>query len=83
MTALKCLAAATVLMLSAQIAPACDDFDEEMLLAAAYEATKLAQSQAPQQQATGQPAAAPASATPTGVASIDPLQARLPDAVQR
>lgn len=77
MVALKCLAAATVLVLSAQVATACDDFDEEMAMAAAYEAAKLARSQ---KQEVGQQAAASQAGAASDVASIDQPIA---DAVQR
>jgi hypothetical protein len=68
MTALKCLVAATALLLSAQVTAACDDFDEEMAMAAAYEATKLAQAA---EQATSQQATAPLAGALPDVASID------------
>lgn len=77
MMALKCLAAATVLVLSAQATTACDDFDEEMAMAAAYEAAKLARSQKHQ---GGQQAAASQAGAPSDVASIDQPIA---EAVQR
>ena len=67
MTALKCLAAAAILALSADVAAACDDFDEEMTMAAAYDAAKLAQSQEPQPPAAQRAAA---SAGQTGSTAV-------------
>jgi hypothetical protein len=43
MLTLRCLAAAGLVTLSLQTAQACDDFDEEMALAAAREAVQLAE----------------------------------------
>ncbi len=69
MTTLKCLAATTILLLSAHAVAACDDFDEEMAMAAAYDAAKVAQSQAPQP-TSSRLTAAPVSGTEAGVALV-------------
>jgi hypothetical protein len=45
MTMLRFLAAAGFVALSLQVAQACDDFDEEMAMAAAREAAQLASAQ--------------------------------------
>ena len=70
-TTLKCLAAATLLSLSVQVATACDDADEEMTMAAAYDAGKVAQSQASPPTPAAQTAAPPA-ASGTGITSVTP-----------
>ena len=70
MTALKCLTvAAAVLALSLSAAAACDDYADEMALAEAMQASKLAQS-ASAQPAPGMQAASPAS-EPTSVAAAE------------
>jgi hypothetical protein len=84
MTRLRYSIVAAILVYSVHHpAGACDDFDEEMAVAAAYEASKLAQSQVSREQA-GQPMIAPPSATETGVASLQPPLAPVAaDTVQR
>ncbi len=61
MRMLKCLAAAGAIAALLQTAHACDDFEEEMALAAAREAARVAEAQREPQ--------APA---PTGTASTEP-----------
>jgi hypothetical protein len=77
MTALKCLATATILALSAYAATACPGYGE-YTLAAAQEEPTTAQSQAAQP-APVQQSVAPTPTVPTDVASA-PTQ---PDGVQR
>ncbi len=67
----KCLATATAaLVLSISVAGACDDFEDEMTIAEAMKAAKLARSQL----APAGPAAAPSTAQgePTSVAAVEP-----------
>ena len=78
-TALKHLAIASVLAFSAQAALACDDADEEMKMAAAYEVATVARAEAQQAASPRQDAAAQAHADPTPVAA--PVQTA--DAAQR
>jgi hypothetical protein len=77
MTALKYLAAAAVLALSAHAATACDDYADEMAMAeakAAQQAAKVVQAPQP----------APSVAAPaTGVASVEPKPAETAGTVQR
>ncbi len=73
---LKYLAAAGAIALLLQTANACDDFEEEMAMAAAREAARVAEAQ-PEPEAP---------APTTGVASIEPAAiaaARDPDTVHR
>ena len=80
MTALKCLAAAAAaLTLSVAAAVACDDYEEEMAVADAVKASKLAQS-ADAQAAPNAQTAAPATnlAEPTNLAAADPKPASEP-----
>jgi hypothetical protein len=70
MTALKCLTAATAMLaVSISAAAACDDYEEEMALAEAVQASKVAESAAPQP-APGAQATSPASG-PTSVAAAE------------
>lgn len=82
MTRSKWLMAAAVLAFSVQTAGACDDYAEEMAIAKAREAAKLAQSAAPPPAASAEVSAPPA-ATATGIASADPKQAETAGTVQR
>ena len=70
----KCLTAAVVFLLSISGATACDDYPEEMALAAAQREADLAKSATAQQA----PAAQVASTTPSrpaeGTAAIEPAQ---------
>ena len=71
MTARKCLtAAAATLALSISAATACDDFDDEMALAEAVQASKLAQPASAQPAPGVQTATSPAS-EPTSVAAAE------------
>jgi len=84
MAILKGLATAAMLALSTSAATACDDFDEEMALAAAR-AARLAGLQVPQP-APGAEVAAPApDASPTTPAGSEPRQtaANLAETVRR
>ena len=79
------LAAAAVLVLSAHAATACDDYADEMAMAEAQRAAKLAQTPMPQQGPSAQTAApaAPDAQTATGVAAVDPKPAEAAGTVQR
>jgi threonine aldolase len=68
MTTLRFLAAAGLVALSLQVAQACDDFDEEMAMAAAREAAQLARAQTD----TGRQEAAAPVAVASEVAAVTP-----------
>ena len=72
MAILKGLAAAVVLALSISGATACDDYEDQMALAAAIDAAKLAQAATPQPAPTAQVASpASSSSQPTDVAAVE------------
>jgi hypothetical protein len=77
MAILKGLAAAALLGLSMSAATACDDYEDQMALAAAMDAAKLARSATPQPAEAGvQVAASPAgSSAATAPAATEPAAA--------
>jgi hypothetical protein len=70
MTALRCLTVASAMLaLSMSAATACDDYEEEMALAEAMKASKLAQT-TEQPSPSSTQATAPSPAEPTSVAAV-------------
>jgi hypothetical protein len=73
----KSLTAAAVFLLSISGATACDDYAEEMALAAAQRDAELAKSATAQQEPAGQVATAtPSQSAATGTAAIEPKPAQ-------
>jgi len=73
----KCLAAAAALLLSISGVTACDDYPDEMALAAAQRAAELAKSAAAQQVPAAQlDTPAPSQPAAAGAAAVEPAPAQ-------
>jgi hypothetical protein len=72
----KCLMAAAVLLLSMSAATACDDYPEEMALAAAQRDAELAKSATAQQAPAAQVATATPSQPAAGTDAVEPAPAQ-------